>query len=200
MPASRRWTCSLSWHRRRRCSARGAALSGGVPSTTIVPPTRRRAPLDPRRSMWLTTAAMDGAGAASRPTVRSRPAQCGTASGYCRSCWAPRSWPPSARPFHAGRWPQRTPWTRKANRGERTRPRARRLPMAPEYEIDHDTDRDGGANGEARGVKRTPGAREKDAPLAVNEADGGLDELQAWYLGKAEREGWVYTSALRQLG
>jgi hypothetical protein len=71
--------------------------------------------------------------------------------------------------------------------------------MAPEYEIDHDTDRDGGANGEARGVKRTTGAREKNAPPAVNEVDGVLDELQAWYLCKAERDGWVYTSALRQL-
>jgi len=35
--------------------------------------------------------------------------------------------------------------------------------------------------------------------LVVDEADGVLDELQAWYLTKAEREGWVYTSALRQL-
>jgi len=35
--------------------------------------------------------------------------------------------------------------------------------------------------------------------LSVDEADGILDELQAWYLTKAEREGWVYTSALRQL-
>src|SRR5258708_19098414 len=35
--------------------------------------------------------------------------------------------------------------------------------------------------------------------VVVDEADGVLDELQAWYLGKAEREGWVYTSALRQL-
>jgi hypothetical protein len=33
----------------------------------------------------------------------------------------------------------------------------------------------------------------------VNEADGVLDELQAWYLGQAQREGWVYTSVLRQL-
>ena len=33
----------------------------------------------------------------------------------------------------------------------------------------------------------------------VNEADGVLDELQAWYLGQALREGWVYTSVLRQL-
>ncbi len=41
--------------------------------------------------------------------------------------------------------------------------------------------------------------REKGAPPVVDEADGVLDELQAWYLGKAEREGWVYTSALRQL-
>jgi len=52
--------------------------------------------------------------------------------------------------------------------------------MAPEYEIDPNTDRDRGANGEARGMKRTTGAREKDAPPAVNEADGVLDELQAW--------------------
>jgi hypothetical protein len=35
--------------------------------------------------------------------------------------------------------------------------------------------------------------------VVVDEADGVLDELQAWYLGKAEREGWVYTSVLRQL-
>jgi len=35
--------------------------------------------------------------------------------------------------------------------------------------------------------------------LCVDETDGILDELQAWYLTKAEREGWVYTSALRQL-
>jgi len=33
----------------------------------------------------------------------------------------------------------------------------------------------------------------------VNEAEGVLDELQAWYLGQAQREGWVYTSVLRQL-
>jgi hypothetical protein len=33
----------------------------------------------------------------------------------------------------------------------------------------------------------------------VNETDGVLDEVQAWYLGKAQREGWVYTSVLRQL-
>jgi hypothetical protein len=33
----------------------------------------------------------------------------------------------------------------------------------------------------------------------VDEAAGVLDELQAWYLAKAEQEGWVYTSVLRQL-
>jgi hypothetical protein len=33
----------------------------------------------------------------------------------------------------------------------------------------------------------------------VDEVDGVLDELQAWFLGKALREGWVYTSVLRQL-
>jgi hypothetical protein len=26
-----------------------------------------------------------------------------------------------------------------------------------------------------------------------------IDELQAWYLARAERDGWVYTSGLRQL-
>ncbi len=43
------------------------------------------------------------------------------------------------------------------------------------------------------------GKRERGSPPVVDEADGVLDELQAWYLGKAEREGWVYTNALRQL-
>jgi hypothetical protein len=33
----------------------------------------------------------------------------------------------------------------------------------------------------------------------INEADGVLDELQAWFLARAEAEGWVYTSVLRQL-
>jgi hypothetical protein len=33
----------------------------------------------------------------------------------------------------------------------------------------------------------------------VDEADGVLDELQAWFLGQAERDGWVYTAVLRQL-
>jgi hypothetical protein len=32
----------------------------------------------------------------------------------------------------------------------------------------------------------------------IDEADGVLDELQAWFLGRAEAEGWVYTSVLRQ--
>jgi hypothetical protein len=35
--------------------------------------------------------------------------------------------------------------------------------------------------------------------LVVDEAAGVLDELQAWYLAKAEQEGWVYTAVLRQL-
>jgi hypothetical protein len=47
-------------------------------------------------------------------------------------------------------------------------------------------------------LEATPSSATHDW-VAVNEADGVLDELQAWYLGKAEREGWVYTSALRQL-
>jgi len=33
----------------------------------------------------------------------------------------------------------------------------------------------------------------------IDEADGVLDELQAWFLARAEAEGWVYTSVLRQL-
>ena len=33
----------------------------------------------------------------------------------------------------------------------------------------------------------------------IDEADGVYDELQAWFLGRAEAEGWVYTSVLRQL-
>ena len=33
----------------------------------------------------------------------------------------------------------------------------------------------------------------------IDEADGVLDELQAWFLGRAEAVGWVYTSVLRQL-
>ena len=34
---------------------------------------------------------------------------------------------------------------------------------------------------------------------AIDEADGVLDELQAWFLARAEAERWVYTSVLRQL-
>jgi hypothetical protein len=33
----------------------------------------------------------------------------------------------------------------------------------------------------------------------IDEADGVLDELQAWVLARAEAERWVYTSVLRQL-
>jgi hypothetical protein len=36
-------------------------------------------------------------------------------------------------------------------------------------------------------------------PLPVDEADGVIDEVQAWFLAQAERDGWVYTSVLRQL-
>ncbi len=81
--------------------------------------------------------------------------------------------------------------------------------MAMERDAERDADRGGGAESEVidtrsaakngtRDQMRETG-RKKGAPPAVDEADGVLDELQAWYLGKAEREGWVYTSALRQL-
>src|SRR5215470_8528359 len=33
----------------------------------------------------------------------------------------------------------------------------------------------------------------------INEAEGILDELQAFYVAKADTEGWVYSSTLRQL-
>ena len=36
-------------------------------------------------------------------------------------------------------------------------------------------------------------------PPPINEPAGVIDELQAWYLARAERDGWVYTSVLRQL-
>src|SRR5579863_3796787 len=38
-----------------------------------------------------------------------------------------------------------------------------------------------------------------DNGYQVDEAAGILDELQAFYLGKADSEGWVYTAVLRQL-
>src|SRR5579872_1718798 len=38
-----------------------------------------------------------------------------------------------------------------------------------------------------------------DKRYQLDEAAGILDELQAFYLGKADSEGWVYTSVLRQL-
>ncbi len=69
--------------------------------------------------------------------------------------------------------------------------------MAAEYDTSQDINQDWGVDRAVAGRKRA--TREKGAPPAVDEADGVLDELQAWYLGKAEREGWVYTSALRQL-
>jgi hypothetical protein len=33
----------------------------------------------------------------------------------------------------------------------------------------------------------------------IDEAAGILDEVQAWFLAKADNEGWVYTAVLRQL-
>jgi hypothetical protein len=33
----------------------------------------------------------------------------------------------------------------------------------------------------------------------IDEQAGVIDEVQAWYLAKAEAEGWVYTTALRQI-
>jgi hypothetical protein len=33
----------------------------------------------------------------------------------------------------------------------------------------------------------------------IDEADGVLDELHAWFLARAAAERWVYTSVLRQL-
>jgi len=46
---------------------------------------------------------------------------------------------------------------------------------------------------------RGDAAAGRGAVLPVDEADGVLDELQAWFLTRAEREGWVYTSVLRQM-
>jgi hypothetical protein len=36
-------------------------------------------------------------------------------------------------------------------------------------------------------------------PPPIDEPAGVVDEVQAWYLVRAERDGWVYTSVLRQL-
>jgi hypothetical protein len=36
-------------------------------------------------------------------------------------------------------------------------------------------------------------------PLPIDEAGGVIDEVQAWFLAQAKRDGWVYTSVLRQL-
>jgi hypothetical protein len=41
--------------------------------------------------------------------------------------------------------------------------------------------------------------RKKVPVPAVDEANGVLDELQAFYLAKAEQDSWVYTSVLCQL-
>jgi hypothetical protein len=42
----------------------------------------------------------------------------------------------------------------------------------------------------------------KSAPLrppSIDERAGVIDELQAWYLARSDRDGWVYTTVLRQL-
>jgi hypothetical protein len=36
-------------------------------------------------------------------------------------------------------------------------------------------------------------------PPPIDERAGVVDEVQAWYLARADRDGWVYTSVLRQL-
>src|SRR5258708_23416799 len=36
-------------------------------------------------------------------------------------------------------------------------------------------------------------------PLPIDEESGVIDEVQAWFLALARRDGWVYTSVLRQL-
>jgi hypothetical protein len=36
-------------------------------------------------------------------------------------------------------------------------------------------------------------------PLPIDEEAGVIDEVQAWFLALAKRDGWVYTSVLRQL-
>lgn len=36
-------------------------------------------------------------------------------------------------------------------------------------------------------------------PLPLDAASGVVDELQAWYLARAESESWVYTAVVRQL-
>jgi hypothetical protein len=82
----------------------------------------------------------------------------------------------------------------------------RRVPMATDDDLGDDgrmkAEMDRRADEGVAPGRRAPRermTRERGAPPAVDEADGVLDELQAWYLGKAEREGWVYTGALRQL-
>jgi hypothetical protein len=47
-----------------------------------------------------------------------------------------------------------------------------------------------------------PQPQSQRRPLQVPEIDeqaGVIDEVQAWYLAKAEADGWVYTTALRQI-
>jgi len=53
---------------------------------------------------------------------------------------------------------------------------------------------------QAEGESRTPSLpRMALNPPPIDGSAGVVDELQAWYLARAERDGWVYTSVLRQL-
>jgi len=58
--------------------------------------------------MPYTIATTAGAGAASRPTVRTRPGHCATASACCRSCSSWRRHRPSARRARGGPRPMRS--------------------------------------------------------------------------------------------
>ncbi len=49
------------------------------------------------------------------------------------------------------------------------------------------------------GLGASASASARGAVLPVDEAAGVIDEVQAWFLTRADREGWVYTSVLRQL-
>ncbi len=42
-------------------------------------------------------------------------------------------------------------------------------------------------------------SQRRERIVSINERDGVIDEVQAWYLAKAEADGVVYTSAVRQL-
>src|SRR5262245_13248411 len=48
-------------------------------------------------------------------------------------------------------------------------------------------------------IRRSPMPAKRLRPLPIDEAGGVIDEVQAWFLAQAERDGWVYTSVVRQL-